>query len=74
LHGFRGTITNVVVDSQTVALTLDGSVDSLPASLGTFPTVLQVFWSEHTMASAALGLVYLALLAMVVLYWKKGLR
>jgi len=74
LHGFRGTITNVVVDSQTVALTLDGSVDSLPASLGTFPTVLQVFWSEHTIASAALGLVYLALLAVIVLYWKKGTR
>jgi hypothetical protein len=74
LHGFRGTITNVTVDSQTVALTLDGSVDSLPASLGTFPTVLQVFWSEHTMAAAGAGLVYLALLAMVVLYWKKGTR
>ena len=74
LHGFRGTIANVVVDSQTVALTLDGSVDSLPASLGTFPTVLQVFWSEHTIASAALGLVYLALLAAIVLYWKKGTR
>jgi hypothetical protein len=74
LHGFRGTITNVAVDSQTVALTLDGSVDSLPASLGTFPTKLQVFWSEHTMAAGALGLVYLALLAMVVLYWKKGTR
>ena len=74
LHGFRGTITNVSVDSQTVALTLDGSVDSLPASLGTFPTKLQVFWSEHTMAAAGAGLVYLALLAMVVLYWKKGTR
>jgi RNA polymerase subunit RPABC4/transcription elongation factor Spt4 len=74
LHGFRGTITNVAVDSQTVALTLDGSVDSLPASLGTFPTKLQVFWSEHTMAAAGAGLVYLALLAMVVLYWKKGTR
>jgi hypothetical protein len=33
-----------------------------------------VFWSEHTMAAGALGLVYLALLAMVVLYWKKGTR
>jgi len=74
LHGFRGTITNVTVDSQTVALTLDGSVDSLPASLGTFPTKLQVFWSEHTMAAAGAGLVYLALLAMIVLYWKKGTR
>ena len=74
LHGFRGTITNVAVDSEAVALTLEGSVDSLPASLGTFPTVLQVFWSEHTMASAALGLVYVALLALVVLYWKKGTR
>jgi len=74
LHGFRGTITNVAVDSQTVALTLEGSVDSLPASLGTFPTKLQVFWSEHTMAAGALGLVYLALLTMVVLYWKKGTR
>jgi serine/threonine protein kinase/RNA polymerase subunit RPABC4/transcription elongation factor Spt4 len=74
LHGFRGTITNVTVDSETVALTLDGSVDSLPASLGTFPTKLQVFWSEHTMAAGALGLVYLTLLALVVLYWKKGTR
>jgi hypothetical protein len=74
LHGFRGTITNVTVDSQTVALTLDGSVDSLPASLGTFPTVLQVFWSEHTITCTGLGLVYLALLALIVLYWKKGTR
>ena len=74
LHGFQGTITNIAVDSQAVALSLEGSVDSLPASLGAFPTKLQVFRSAHTAAAAAAGLVYLALLGMVVLYWKKGTR
>ena len=74
LHGFRGSITNIAVDSQVVTLTLEGSVDSLPAALGTAPTKLQVFWSDHTAGAAALGLVYLALLGLVVLYWKKGTR
>ncbi|HEY6210587.1 MAG TPA: protein kinase, partial [Gemmatimonadales bacterium] len=60
LHGFQGTITNVAVDSQAVALTLEGTVDSLPASLGTFPTKLQVFWSDHTAAAAAAGLVFIS--------------
>ncbi len=74
LHGFQGSITNIAVDSQAVALTLEGTVDSLPSSLGTFPTKLQVLWSDHTGAAAAAGLVYLALLGLVVLYWKKGTR
>jgi len=74
LHGFRGSVTNVAVDTQAVALTLEGTVDSLPASLGKFPTVLQVFVSEHPLTSAAAGLVYLALLALIGLYWKKGSR
>src|SRR5215510_11914044 len=69
LHGFRGSITNIAVDSQVVTLTLEGSVDSLPAALGTAPTKLQVFWSDHTAGAAALGLAYLALLGLVVLYW-----
>ncbi|HET9707579.1 MAG TPA: protein kinase [Gemmatimonadales bacterium] len=72
LHGFQGTVSDIAVDSQAVALSLEGSVDSLPASLGAFPTKLQVFWSAHTAAAAAAGLVYLALLGMVVFYWKKG--
>lgn len=74
LHGFRGSIRDIAVDSQTVALTLEGSVDSLPASLGTFPTVLQAFVSEHPLASGGAGLAYLALLVLVGLYWKKGTR
>ena len=74
LPGFRGAVRDVAVDSQAVALTLEGSVDSLPASLGKVPSVLQVFWSDHPLASAAAGLVYLALLVLVGLYWKKGTR
>ncbi len=72
LPGFRGSVRDVAVDSQSVALTLEGTVDSLPASLGKVPTVLQVFWSNHPLASAGAGLVYLALLVLVGLYWKKG--
>jgi hypothetical protein len=74
LHGFRGRVTDVAVDSQTVALTLEGTVDSLPASLGTFPTILQVFLSNHPLASAGAGLAYVALFVLVGLYWKKGTR
>jgi len=74
LPGFRGAVRDVAVDSQAVALTLEGTVDSLPASLGKVPSVLQVFWSDHPLASAAAGLVYLALLVLVGLYWKKGTR
>jgi len=74
LHGFRGTIRDVAVDSQAVALTLEGTVDSLPASLGSIPSKLQVFWSEHPVASAGAGLVYLALFVLVGLYWKRGAR
>ena len=72
LPGFKGSVRDVTVDSQSVALTLEGTVDSLPASLGKVPSVLQVFWSNHPLASAGAGLVYLALFALVGLYWKKG--
>ncbi|HSD31717.1 MAG TPA: serine/threonine-protein kinase [Gemmatimonadales bacterium] len=74
LHGFRGAIRDVAVDSQAVALTLEGTVDSLPASLGSVPSKLQVFWSEHPVASGGAGLVYLALFVLVGLYWKRGTR
>ncbi len=74
LPGFRGSVRDVAVDSQSVALTLEGSVDSLPASLGTVPTVLQVFWSNHPVAAVGAGLLYLALFMLVGLYWKKGTR
>ncbi len=74
LHGFRGSIRDIAVDSQSVALTLEGTVDSLPASLGKFPSLLQVFWSDHTIAAAAAGAVYAALLVLVALYWRKGTR
>ena len=74
LHGFRGSVSGIAVDSQSVALTLEGTVDSLPPSLGKFPTLLQVFWSDHTGAAAAAGAVYAVLLVLVALYWKKGSR
>ncbi|HSB55392.1 MAG TPA: hypothetical protein VLD58_13600, partial [Gemmatimonadales bacterium] len=74
LHGFRGAIRDVAVDSQAVALTLEGTVDSLPASLGSIPSKLQVFWSAHPVASGGAGLVYLALFVLVGLYWKRGTR
>ncbi|HET7469985.1 MAG TPA: serine/threonine-protein kinase, partial [Gemmatimonadales bacterium] len=74
LHGFRGAIRDVAVDSQFVALTLEGTVDSLPASLGSIPSKLQVFWSAHPAASGGAGLVYLALFVLVGLYWKRGVR
>jgi hypothetical protein len=74
LHGFRGAIRDVAVDSQAVALTLEGTVDSLPASLGSIPSRLQVFWSEHPVASGGAGLAYLALFVLVGLYWKRGTR
>jgi protein kinase-like protein len=74
LHGFRGAIRDVAVDSQAVALTLEGTVDSLPAALGSIPSKLQVFWSEHPAAAGGAGLVYLALFVLVGLYWKRGAR
>jgi hypothetical protein len=74
LHGFRGAIRDVAVDSQAVALTLEGTVDSLPASLGSIPSKLQVFWSAHPVASGGAGLIYLALFVLVGLYWKRGTR
>jgi protein kinase-like protein len=74
LHGFHGAIRDVAVDSQAVALTLEGTVDSLPASLGSIPSKLQVFWSAHPAASGGAGLVYLALFVLVGLYWKRGAR
>ena len=74
LRGFKGSVRDVAVDSDAVSLTLEGTVDSLPASIGTVPTKLQVFWSEHTLPAAAAGLVYLTLLVLVGLYWKKGTR
>ena len=74
LPGFKGAVRDIAVDSQAVALTLEGTVDSLPASLGSIPSVLQVFWSEHPLASAGGGLAYLALFVLVGLYWKRGTR
>ena len=72
LRGFKGSIRDVAVDSEAVALTLEGTVDSIPASLGSVPTKLQVFVSEHPLPSAAAGLVYLTLLVLVGLYWKRS--
>jgi len=74
LHGFQGSVRDVAVDSQAVALTLEGSVDSLPASLGRFPSILQVFMSEHPLTSTGAGVVYAALLVLVGLYWKRSTR
>ena len=74
LRGFKGAVRDVAVDSQAVALTLEGTVDSIPASLGTVPSVLQIFWLAHPLASAGAGAVYLALLVLVGLYWKRGTR
>jgi hypothetical protein len=74
LPGFKGAVRDIAVDSQAVALTLEGTVDSLPASLGKVPSVLQVFWSEHPLASAGAGLLYVALFGLVGLYWKRGTR
>ena len=42
LHGFRGAIREVAVDSQAVGLTLEGTIDSLPPALGSIPSVLEV--------------------------------
>jgi predicted Ser/Thr protein kinase len=72
LPGFTGAVRDIAVDSQAVALTLEGTVDSLPAALGTVPSVLQVFWSDHPLASAGAGLLYVALFVLVGLYWKRG--
>jgi len=74
LHGFTGTVRDLAVDSAGVALTLDGTVDSLPPSLGAVPSLLELFWSEHPLASVGAGLVYLALLALVALFWRRGAR
>jgi hypothetical protein len=74
LPGFKGSVRDVAVDSQSVALTLEGTVDSLPESLGKVPTALQVFWSSHPFASSGAGLAWLAMLVLVGLYWKKGTR
>ncbi|HEY7686283.1 MAG TPA: serine/threonine-protein kinase [Gemmatimonadales bacterium] len=72
LHGFRGAIREVAVDSGAVSLALEGTIDSLPAALGSIPSVLAVFWSEHPVASVGAGLVYFALFGLVGLYWKRG--
>ena len=72
LHGFRGSIRDVAVDSQAVSLALEGTIDSLPAALGSIPSMLAVFWSEHPVASVGAGLVYFALFGLVGLYWKRG--
>jgi hypothetical protein len=74
LRGFKGSIRDVAVDSDAVSLTLEGTVDSIPASLGSVPTKLQVFVSEHALPSAAAGLVYITLLVLVGLYWKRSTR
>ena len=74
LHGFRGSIRDVAVDSQAVGLALEGTIDSLPAALGSIPSVLAVFWSEHPVASVGAGLGYFALFVLVGLYWKRGTR
>jgi hypothetical protein len=74
LPGFRGAVRDIAVDSQAVALTLEGTVDSLPVTLGSIPSKLQVFWSKHPAASGGAGLVYLALFVLVGLYWKRGAR
>jgi serine/threonine protein kinase len=72
LHGFRGAIREIAVDSQAVGLTLEGTIDSLPSGLGSIPSVLEVVWSEHPLATAGAGLGYLALIVLVGLYWKRG--
>ncbi|HEY6238016.1 MAG TPA: hypothetical protein VIZ68_02375, partial [Thermoplasmata archaeon] len=74
LHGFQGSVRDIAVDSQAVALTLEGTVDSIPASLGKFPSILQVFVSQHPLASAGAGVVYAALFVLVGLYWKRSTR
>jgi serine/threonine protein kinase len=74
LRGFKGSIRDIAVDSDAVTLTLEGTLDSIPASLGSVPTKLQVFVSEHPFPSAAAGLVYLALIVLVGLYWKRSTR
>jgi hypothetical protein len=72
LHGFKGTVREVAIDSLAVDLTLEGTIDSLPAALGTIPSAIEVFWSEHPLASAGAGVFYLALLLLVGINWKRG--
>jgi serine/threonine protein kinase len=74
LHGFKGTIRDLAVDSLAVGLTLEGTIDSLPPALGSMPSKMEVFWSEHRLASVGGGLLYMGLLALVALYWKRGTR
>jgi Protein kinase domain len=74
LHGFQGTLGDLAVDSDAVALTLDGTVDSLPPALGKLPTVLEVYRTEHPLASLGAGVVYLGLLALVGVSWRRSTR
>lgn len=72
LRGFQGTLRDLTVDSMTVGLTLDGTIDSLPSALGAMPNRLQALWAQHPVGAAGAGVVYLACLGLITLLWRRG--
>jgi hypothetical protein len=72
LHGFQGTLGDVTVDSVTIGLTLDGTIDSLPPVLGAMPTRLDVLWARHPARAVGLGVVYLAGVILITLMWRRA--
>jgi hypothetical protein len=72
LHGFQGTLRDLTVDSVTVGLTLDGTIDSLPPALGAMPTRLEALWSQHPARAAGVGVFYLVCLGLITLMWRRG--
>jgi hypothetical protein len=72
LRGFQGTLRDLTVDSITVGLTLDGTIDSLPPVLGAMPTRLQMLWAQHPVGAAGAGVVYLACLGLITLLWRRA--
>ncbi len=74
LPGFQGAVRDIAVDSEAVSLTLEGTIDSLPPALGAVPSVFEVYLAEHPLTAGGAGIIYLVLLALVGLNWRRGTR
>jgi hypothetical protein len=71
LQDFDGTIGRVAMDSAGLALSLEGTVQGIPASLGGMPARWRGWWVDKKVQTIALTLVWLSVLVWAVLPRRK---
>lgn len=74
LRDFEGTIAKVAMDSAGLSLSLEGTVQGIPAALGGMPARWRGWWVGKRPQTVALALVWLGLVVGVVLPRKKRVQ